>query len=498
MEAPAFASHHHCKFCRSLSVDCVCIHTLTWQLPPFFRFYLPPGSNTTRHRMNIPPIIILCDGTWCGRETGTQTNIYRLAELFGINFSSSDVTDAQVTTPGPPVQPNVHARYRHGVGVGSTFLDYLFNGVTAQSLGDEVRSAYRFIVDRYQPGSEIWLFGLSRGAYTVRCVAGMINNCGILRRGTHTDQDLKNLCCEAYQMYRSKHESNLPHSRQSADFRRRYSWPLIGDELPRQQHFQPPVRFMGLFDTVGSLGIPTFTGGVGLEWPEFHNNEVSSVVQEVYHLVSVHDRFYIFQPCLATRANSHGPVIDEEWIPGVHYDLGRQRFRFWRDGGSWVDTVGTVLSKIPFIGGGQHLEPNNVLSDFALWKMLRRIQLGYSGNDLILTNRLQAEIVALQGSIQTGAGGAVGDGDVYSQIEQYGPFGSILGKVIKGIAGGLGLWRLFFDQRQRFIPDDNANVYNFEIGDVSFQGQSVADLAEITDVRYPARAAQAWALRQRL
>lgn len=41
-----------------------------------------------------------------------------------------------------------------------------------------------FIVDHYTPGSRIWLFGLSRGAYTVRAVAGMINNCGIIKPGT--------------------------------------------------------------------------------------------------------------------------------------------------------------------------------------------------------------------------------------------------------------------------------------------------------------------------
>jgi len=85
---------------------------------------------------------------------------------------------------------------------------------------------------------------------------------------------------------------------------------------------------MGLFDTVGSLGIPTFTGGLGLEWPKFHNDEVSSVVQSVYHLVSPHGRFYAFQPCLTRRSRPGGPVIVEEWIPGAHYDLGRQKFLF--------------------------------------------------------------------------------------------------------------------------------------------------------------------------
>ena len=452
--------------------------------------------------MTSPPIVVLCDGTWCGRETGTQTNIYRLAKLFGIDCNS-DITNPESIAPAPG-QPNVHAQYQHGVGLGSTFFDYLFNGVTANDLKEEVIKAYEFIVRTYQHGSEIWLFGLSRGAYTVRCVAGMINNCGILNSRTHTEDDLRELCEEAYRIYRSKHNSNLPHSRQSKDFRQRHSWPLIGDELPREAHLQPPVRFMGLFDTVGSLGIPTFTGGVGLEWPEFHNNEVSSVVQEVYHLVSIHDRFYIFQPCLATRASSHGPLIDEEWIPGVHYDLGRQKFRFWRIRGTWLDKVGTSLSSIiPIVGGNEYIRPNYILSDFTLWKMLGRIQLRYSGDDNILNerlreeiDRLQREILGLQKDIASRRKEA-GSGDVYAHIERYGPFGFIASKLVKEVAGGFGIWELFLDKRDRFIPDDDANVYQFDTKDANFSEQRIGDLAGINTIRYPAKTAQVWALRRR-
>src|SRR5690242_2764505 len=74
----------------------------------------------------------------------------------------------------------------------------------------------------YDADHEAWLFGLSRGAYTVRCVAGMINNCGILHRQTSEEQTGR-LCDEVYRIYRSKLEANEPHSKQSIVFRQRKS-----------------------------------------------------------------------------------------------------------------------------------------------------------------------------------------------------------------------------------------------------------------------------------
>ncbi|KAH6719502.1 hypothetical protein BKA61DRAFT_630108 [Leptodontidium sp. MPI-SDFR-AT-0119] len=129
-----------------------------------------------------------------------------------------------------------------------------------------------YIVENYVEGEyEIWIFGLSRGAYTLRCVGGMINNCGIVKHG-----DLNN------------DEMNLLSQ----------SWQLIGDEVPFGPKREPPIRFMSFFDTVGSLKIPTFTGGVGLDWPEFYDQDISSVVERVYQAVSLHDRLYIFHPTL--------------------------------------------------------------------------------------------------------------------------------------------------------------------------------------------------------
>jgi hypothetical protein len=87
----------------------------------------------------------------------------------------------------------------------------------------------------------------------------MINNCGIVRRRLHPDGSIDQdqtaeLCKEVYRIYRSLYTLNPPQSRQMQAFRQRASHQVT-----------TPVKSMGLFDTVGSLGVPHFTGGVSFE-----------------------------------------------------------------------------------------------------------------------------------------------------------------------------------------------------------------------------------------
>ncbi|KAI6778535.1 uncharacterized protein J7T54_005059 [Emericellopsis cladophorae] len=428
-------------------------------------------------------IIVMGDGTWCGRETGTQSNIYHLARFFDIRIDNLNLEDEYTRTT-----PTIAARYRHGVGLKSTFLDYLFNGVTAQDLAAECISAYKFIVHHYKDGDEVMLFGLSRGAYTVRCVAGMINNCGIIRKpATDTRTDL--LCDEVYRLYRSRYHVNAPHSEQSVNFRERHSWPLIGDEAKDEPPRRPPVRFMGLFDTVGSLGIPTFTGGVGLDWPEFYDQNVSSVVEEVYHLVSLHDRFWVFQPCLASRKDNSKSNIHEEWIPGVHYDLGRQRFRFLRIGAGWLESwLGrwSYASKV--------IEPNQVLADSALLKMLKRVQQVTPDGSVMTEAAMDDALGQLQRGM-TASKRAVGDGDVYGKVAHYAPFGERLGGLLLALfKSAPAIWTLLFALRDRLIPHADADVSRFNVPGID--GRTLADLAGVDDQRYPSKTLESWQLRR--
>ncbi|RFU76515.1 hypothetical protein TARUN_5719 [Trichoderma arundinaceum] len=442
------------------------------------------------------PLVILADGSWCGREADTESNIYRLARMVGIDMGA--VNDTEFHFVGDK------AWYIHGVGLGSTFLDHVFNGITAQDIATQCIAAYRFIVDHYSyPDREIWMFGLSRGAYMVRSVAGMINNCGIVKpvrdsNGTVNNNATDLLCHKVYRIYRSDDPINDPHSRQSEQFRQIKSWPLIGDEKNDAPRLLPPVKFMGLFDTVGSLGIPDFVGGVGLDWPQFHDQEVSAVVELVYHAVSLHDDFYIFPPCLAKRSHHPGRPDDfgitQKWFPGVHYDLGRQRFKFLRPfGGGRLERL---LARWSW--ASRVIEPNEVLSDLVLKWMLESIRTNDPSGQVISTERIQQEITEacrrmVANERQTG------DGDVYKNAAEYAPFGSAIVGLLTGLFGTRWqtnqLYQLFFAQRDRFIADPDSQVYSFMNVDptiIGAQGQTIQELARVTTPRYPSKTYQMW------
>ncbi|KAF7556065.1 hypothetical protein G7Z17_g1684 [Cylindrodendrum hubeiense] len=444
------------------------------------------------------PLIVLCDGTWAGREANTRTNIYLLAKLVGIAIDNPNDTDVHVLDDS--------AWYTHGVGLGST---YVFNGITAQDIAAQCIEAYRFIVDNYSyPDRQVWMFGFSRGAFLARSVAGMINNCGIVKRvmnddGTVNEVQTGLLCNQVYRIYRSDDHMNCPHSTQSQTFRRKASWPLIGDEAVDDPPLMPPVKFIGVFDTVGSLGIPDFVGGVGLDWPQFHDQNVSTVVELVYHAVCLHDRLYIFPPCHARRSPHPGKPnnfgITEQWFPGVHYDIGRQRFRFLRMfGGGRLERL---LSRWDW--ASKEIEPNEVLADLALKWMLEAVKANDPAGEVIAAARVNQEIAALNQRMVR-ANRQTGDGDVYANVVEYFPFGRL---IVSGLTAVWGtrwrmnqIYQLLFALRPRIVADLNSLVYDFRAADPSItgaEGRSVETLAGITRSRYPSETYEAWELSRR-
>src|SRR6266496_97942 len=105
-------------------------------------------------------IVVLCDGTW--NNPNSKTNVYALfKELIERDYQQ-------------------HVAYIDGIGIGEMALGFIMEGAMALSLDTKIKEGYKYIIDHYNPGDDIWLFGFSRGAYTARCIAGMIRNCGIL------------------------------------------------------------------------------------------------------------------------------------------------------------------------------------------------------------------------------------------------------------------------------------------------------------------------------
>ncbi|KAF2651530.1 hypothetical protein K491DRAFT_606642 [Lophiostoma macrostomum CBS 122681] len=433
--------------------------------------------------MEAPPkrLLVFCDGTWCGRETGTYTNIRAVADMVG-KMRFSDDSDKEPTKVHviEPRQANVIAGYQEGIGVNKTFLEYLWDGATASTIGDECTSVYKYIVDHYTTEHEIYIFGFSRGSYTARCVAGMINNCGIIKKQPGmSDSDISTLCNEVYRTYRSPLEIDRPNSVRSLKFRSDANrvWPV-----------KRPIRVMVLGDTVGSLGIPRLNAGVGFDWPEFYDQNVSTVVQELYHAPALHDRLWVFQPCLAFNGPSEEEVkIHQTWFPGCHYDLGRQAFRFIRQ--APTNQLEKVLGAIPD-ALSKTIYPNTILSDLLLRWMLQSVQT-VEATDLRsesiipdITAHIQAinSRLASPSARQPGVG-PTGSGDIYGDILECAPAGTLfaplmkfgsstvhllnkvfpkLGDNIQDLLGVKTVLRILGATRDRRIPGNAADIYPYK------------------------------------
>ncbi|KAF1998505.1 hypothetical protein P154DRAFT_248075 [Amniculicola lignicola CBS 123094] len=395
--------------------------------------------------MAFPPpprrLLIFCDGTWCGRETGTRSNIQILAEEVGtIKYLSND--SPTVVHPIITSIPNTVAGYQEGIGLNKTFLEYLWDGATASTIGEECVDVYKWIVQHFSnEHDEIFMFGFSRGAYTVRSVAGMINNCGIIKPHGLATPDIETLCREVYRTYRSPLAIDHPKSTHCKNFRARSNnvW-----QNPR------PIRAMFLGDTVGSMGIPRLNSGIGFDWPEFYDQKVSTVVQEVFHAVSLHDRLWVFQPCLVLppdedeavkntpEYNETGYVHDQRpkvtihqpWFPGCHYDIGRQEFRFIRQAplSHLEKSLGALPDKI-----SRTIYPNEVLADLVLRWILEGVESIDEQRPVIPTAPARIADINYNLAFPTSRNppGPTGSGDVYGDILSYGPAGGILSPLAK-------------------------------------------------------------------
>ncbi len=240
-------------------------------------------------------LILCCDGTWntpdqsCGGQP-CQTNVTKVATAVAGR-------DAAGTSQLVYYQP----------GVGTSPGERLRGGAFGMGLSRGVQEVYRFVVENYEPGDELFFFGFSRGAYMARSAAGLIRNAGILR--PHNVGRIK----QAYALYRDRVVD--PKHVESRLFRRSFA-----------HEDRVPVRFLGVWDTVGSLGIP-WSGIPAIDrlnrpW-QFHDTKLSTTVQAAFQALAVDEARKPFAPALwQQQAHASDQVVEQVWFSGVHCDVG--------------------------------------------------------------------------------------------------------------------------------------------------------------------------------
>lgn len=245
-------------------------------------------------------IVFLSDGTGNDSDVEGATNVYKLYQRLrndvpGHQRMPPDAVEAHLTSG----RVGQISQYDRGVGARKT--DFV-GKATGRGISKNIKDGYEFLVRFYRPGDRIFLFGFSRGAYTIRSLAGLVGICGIARRHAGDgdllfDEPLRiRRIDEAYKIYKTEYGP------EGAEERRKLGEQFIY-EHGYDEHEDPAARavyFIGAWDTVRSLGF--VRGWRDMEIPgfrhRFHDHELSPHVRYAFHALSIDDPRRQFFPTI--------------------------------------------------------------------------------------------------------------------------------------------------------------------------------------------------------
>src|SRR5262249_7853572 len=220
------------------------------------------------------------------------------------------------------------ARYDDGVGTSSFKPLAILGGAFGWGLKRNVIDLYKFICRTYTPGSKIYAFGFSRGAFTIRVLIGLIAREGLVPFTTQDELDAK-----AIDAYRSFRRARY-HIAAGAVFRpigeifvffRNF---LFGRErYDATKNIQDvSVRFVGLWDTVAAYGLPVEEWTLGIDrylWPlELPDRKPWAKIENACHALSIDDERTTFYPVLWDESGVPPGKLTQVWFAGVHGKVG--------------------------------------------------------------------------------------------------------------------------------------------------------------------------------
>jgi uncharacterized protein (DUF2235 family) len=270
-------------------------------------------------------IVIFSDGTGQGASGPGKaggTNVYKLY------LATRSVDPARQTAfydPGLGSDPDTD-------GLGWTRWGYnLLSKATGLGISRNIKDCYEALIERWEPDDRIFLFGFSRGAYTVRSLGGALGLCGIPARdasgrSTRTDRQARRNAVEeavekVYKTYAASHD---PADIEQAAQRRKE---LGAAFRTARGATEVAPYFIGVWDTVRALGLPYVSqalAAVGLSSHAFHNADLSEKVPHARQALAIDENRDIFGPVLwsetpALRASGR---ISQRWFAGDHSDIG--------------------------------------------------------------------------------------------------------------------------------------------------------------------------------
>lgn len=263
-----------------------------------------------------PPIpkkrlALFFDGTWNKPED--NTNVWRFRLMLS-----------------PQGNEGLAQESFYDEGIGTHWYDELSGGAFGRGLSANVRTAYRWLMEHYDHGDEVYLFGFSRGAFTARSLAGLIARCGILKPDAQMSFE------QLFERYQ-KGDDVLPIYRlrflkrtgkkKEFDFEERVL-------LEHAWYHRNLIKMVGVWDTVGSIGVPFGDfKGISRRTLRFHNTHLSTTIQHSYQALALDEMRKPYWAVLWTRfipdqrdpdatADDDHRHIEQRWFSGAHANVG--------------------------------------------------------------------------------------------------------------------------------------------------------------------------------
>jgi len=306
--------------------------TYSLRFPGILAMLAPPDLM----RWTVAKNIVFCaDGTWNGPDDAPRgdpdngvSNVLKLFRALARDTATADARalEQECSLNGEGGELIQVAKYINGVGDATNRITELWQGGTGAGLSARVVRGYTFISRNYQQGDRIVLVGFSRGAYTARALAGLIAKQGLLNAA-------KTPFANKQRTYRLGAQVWAEHRQEALD--KPNSWlgdlqttitdpmavlrDLFDGHSRRADRIDAPIKAVGVWDTVGSMGIPAFNRRLErIDLFQFADRDLSPSVEYGFHGTAVDERRADFTPTLWNPRER----LEQVLFPGAHSDVG--------------------------------------------------------------------------------------------------------------------------------------------------------------------------------
>lgn len=296
--------------------------------------YLDGTFNTPDSQTNVYKLFSLTKGYATGPDLTDLENPKwkKILKALINKFNDYDIDHTSLDTEYTALRSEKLVRY-YDPGVGTRFLNRLRGGAFGKGISENISQAYDFLCHVWEPGDEIYVFGFSRGAYTARSLVGLLNLVGLLDHKLSRDPQNRKIVIDYLHAY-------IQYLHQQTQFDLQYRdtkpsepiKPRLLKNIPEWRQ-NTPVKFIGVWDTVGSLGIPnrfkSFLAGFTFNVQEtLGNTEICSNVEYAYHAMAIDEHRIDFKvtPWTYAKQSTDLPAklkkVEQMWFVGAHSNVG--------------------------------------------------------------------------------------------------------------------------------------------------------------------------------